>query len=251
MNVAVKSIAAVLLLVNLVTPVSRQGAGAAALSDDVITGRIQQVLRTNVQLRDEDILVTTAQGVVSLTGSVSSFSDRQRAEELCRRINGVEGVESQLAVQSTAESRSNTARVVERLVANDPVLREQRLTVEDRQGIVYLRGTVPNEYQNLHAERIVRMLLPGTGSIRSEIRVRSQSDDSLRTIALERLRSDRRIMALLVDVQVEQQIVRLNGYVESQRQKDLAESRIRSLPDVRDVENRLVVAYSPGDKLYR
>lgn len=58
-------------------------------------------------------------------------------------------------------------------------------------------------------------------------------------------------MSVLVDVRAEHQVVTLRGYVANYDQRVLAESRIATVAGVFDVDNRLVVAYSPGDTQWR
>lgn len=250
MDTYLKIIAEMLLVSGLNLPTQQPDAAAVALSDDVITSRIELELRTNVQLREAVIEVSTSAGVVTLEGAVDNLVEKQRAEQLCRQANGVTAVDNRLNVQVSPDALWNIAATIEQRFSEDTLLHENKLTVKSQQGIVILGGEVENWYQMSHAERIARQV-PGVLFVRNEIRVQPQTDESLRTVVLDLLERDERFNALLLDVEVEKQIVTLNGYVESPLQRDLAESRAESVPGVLGVDNRLVVAYSPRHSFYR
>jgi osmotically-inducible protein OsmY len=249
MTTWLKAITVALALTGLKVLLASQDA-TAGLTDDTITARVQQEFRFNVQLRDADIHVSTSQGIVTLKGVVSSYLEQQRARQLCQRINGVEGVVNQLVVKFSPDTPWNAASLLEDKLADDPLLREHALTVDVHHNRVVLGGVVTSGYEKLRAEQIARRL-PGVVFVRNEIQVQSSSDESIRSAVFNRLRSDWRINAIWVEVSVEHQIVRLYGYVESPMQKDLAENRVRSLPEVRDVQNHLTVAHSPTSRLSR
>jgi osmotically-inducible protein OsmY len=130
-----------------------------------------------------------------------------------------------------------TARVQQEFRFNVQ-LRDADIHVSTSQGIVTLKGVVSSYLEQQRARQY-------------EIQVQSSSDESILSAVFNRLRSDWRINAIWVEVSVEHQIVRLYGYVESPMQKDLAENRVRSLPEVRDVQNHLTVAHSPTSRLSR
>src|SRR6188474_1924377 len=79
------------------TPASSP-AGAAAMDDSTITTRVKTVLLNDPQVAATKIDVSTAAGVVTLSGTVKSKADEARAVELARQVTGVRDVKSTLVV---------------------------------------------------------------------------------------------------------------------------------------------------------
>jgi hyperosmotically inducible protein len=74
------------------------GAAPAAMDDATVTARVKTVLLNDPQVNATKIDVSTAAGVVTLTGSVRSKAEEARAIELARQITGVRDVKSTLQV---------------------------------------------------------------------------------------------------------------------------------------------------------
>lgn len=70
----------------------------AAMDDATITTRVKTVLLNDPQVAATKIDVSTAGGVVTLSGSVKSKAEEARAIELTRQITGVRDVKSTLLV---------------------------------------------------------------------------------------------------------------------------------------------------------
>jgi len=79
-----------------------EGAKAgAAIDDAAITTRVKAAIFAEPGLRTLQIGVDTVGGVVTLSGSVDSRSDADRARELAAAVAGVKAVENRLVVKST------------------------------------------------------------------------------------------------------------------------------------------------------
>ncbi|MHB1764583.1 MAG: BON domain-containing protein [Gammaproteobacteria bacterium] len=72
-----------------------------AISDTAITAKIQAAILASPGLRIMKIDVTTTKGVVTLTGTVRSAKDSDRAAGLARAVDGVKGVHNDLTVVSS------------------------------------------------------------------------------------------------------------------------------------------------------
>jgi hyperosmotically inducible protein len=77
------------------TPASGANSG---MDDTTITSRVKTVLLNDPQVAATKIDVSTAGGVVTLSGSVKSKADETRAIELARQVTGVRDVKSMLLV---------------------------------------------------------------------------------------------------------------------------------------------------------
>jgi len=72
--------------------------------DELIVDEVMARLRSEPSLRHADILVDSEQGVVTLRGIVDDIIDRNLAESIARRVEGVKSVRNWLEVRKRAPS---------------------------------------------------------------------------------------------------------------------------------------------------
>ena len=72
-----------------------------ALDDAAITAKVKAAILAEPGLRVLQINVDTTKGVTTLSGSVDSQQNSDRAKEIAGAVVGVKGVENRLAVKST------------------------------------------------------------------------------------------------------------------------------------------------------
>lgn len=80
-----------------------QGAerAGAAIDDATLTARIKSALIAHPDLKGLSIDVDTVQNVVSLNGTVATDAAKKQAEQIARGVEGVKGVNNNLAVKSS------------------------------------------------------------------------------------------------------------------------------------------------------
>jgi hyperosmotically inducible protein len=83
-----------------VTP-SSVPAVSGAMDDATITARVKTVLLNDRQVVATKIEVSTAAGIVTLSGSVKSKAEEARAIEVARTVTGVRDVKSTLVVPAS------------------------------------------------------------------------------------------------------------------------------------------------------
>jgi osmotically-inducible protein OsmY len=91
-----------LLIVTLVAPLLLGACGKTVgetIDDATITARVKTSLLNDPDVGGLRIDVDTFKGVVTLSGSVKTDQERQKAIALARRIDGVTDVKSTLQVQ--------------------------------------------------------------------------------------------------------------------------------------------------------
>ena len=71
----------------------------AAMSDTAITTKVKASLLEQKKLSSTHVHVRTREGVVRLTGSVPSATQRQTAVDVTLAVNGVKSVENHLSVR--------------------------------------------------------------------------------------------------------------------------------------------------------
>lgn len=77
---------------------------STAISDAAITTKVKAGFVGDDVLKGSDISVTTANGVVSLTGTAKTSHARDKAEDLTRQVEGVRNVDNLLEVPGSVGS---------------------------------------------------------------------------------------------------------------------------------------------------
>lgn len=159
------------------------GPGEVA-SDTTITTEVKSRLESDYQLRDSDISVSTANGEVTLEGSVRDATAKSAAEDAARSVEGVRTVHNNLDTSAgsmasggmgsgdrggmgsgdRAEAEGGagqavsdtwiTTKVKSELLA-DSVSQGLDVNVETKDGVVSLEGTVEDEQAIEHVKDIV------------------------------------------------------------------------------------------------
>ena len=75
---------------------------SAAISDTAITTKVKYSLASETGLHGSSISVTTANGVVQLSGHVQSGEQKSTAEQLAQEVKGVKAVDSSQIVVASA-----------------------------------------------------------------------------------------------------------------------------------------------------
>lgn len=117
--------------------------------------------------------------LVHLKGTVGSTSDRTRAGEVASAAVGTSGrVLNELAVQGIDTPRGNAADVevqdvLDRIVDNDPVLRERDINFEVLDGVVTVKGEVRTPGEKNRVTEIVRKA-PGVKGFANDLEIHAE-----------------------------------------------------------------------------
>jgi hyperosmotically inducible periplasmic protein len=80
------------------TETSKAAAGAEkALDDAALTTKVKTALLADPQVKGTQINVDSNNGIVTLSGSVATASEKMRAEQLAHNVDGVKAVTNNLA----------------------------------------------------------------------------------------------------------------------------------------------------------
>jgi osmotically-inducible protein OsmY len=140
---------------------------AACLTAAACGGRVDH--KENVEkaleqanLRKVAVDVDTDANIVHLKGSVDSMSDRTRAEEVAAAAVGTSGrVLNELTVEglntgTAGDFDDQIADTLDRMVDNDPVLRERDINFDVSNGAVTITGEVRSAEEKSKVEAIVK-----------------------------------------------------------------------------------------------
>jgi osmotically-inducible protein OsmY len=197
------------------------------------------------QLEPNEVGVEVDDGVVTLTGTVDTYTKKSAAERAALRVQGVRAVANGLTYHTEWSKANDTdiaraaASAIESHVYGD--VNEIDVTVAN--GIVTMTGRVPWAYQRSAAENAVRFL-KGVRDIDNQITiVQPKVSASAVESNIERaLIRSAELDANRIRVHVENSHVRLTGTVSSWSEKRAAENAAWRAKGVTQVDNDLMVA---------
>jgi osmotically-inducible protein OsmY len=191
---------------------------------------------------DSDIAVAVKDGVVTLSGFVHSFWEKDAAEKAAKRVYGVKGVADDIEVklfwkQTDPEIARDAVHELESHVS----IPADKIKVTVKNGWVTLEGTVEWEYQKSLAKSAVKKLTGLTG-VTNEIEVRPKvTPQEVKGKIEEALRRSAELDARRITVEVEGSTVKLYGSVSSWAEREEAERAAWSAPGTTMVENHILV----------
>jgi osmotically-inducible protein OsmY len=155
------------------------GSSSAWQTDTQLHDAVKRQLGGESDIQSDNIAILVADGVVTLTGFASSYSEKFAAEQAAKRVRGVTAVANDIHVQLDDErSDSEIAKdAVDALKRHLDVPGAVTLTVRD--GFVTLEGVVESNDQRSAAESAVRHL-KGVKNVSNDIRLSPTTSDGQR-----------------------------------------------------------------------
>ncbi|MCB9726920.1 MAG: BON domain-containing protein [Deltaproteobacteria bacterium] len=204
---------------------SRPAHAGRTVDDSTISQRIQDELLYDPMVSSSVTDVSTANGIVTLTGTVNSLVAKERATRIARTVKGVRSVVNRMEVAPlVSRTDAQLRKDVEEALAADPAADGYQITVTAINGTVTLRGTV-DSWQEKQLSRKVAGSVIGVRDVIDQIDIRYASerpDSELEKEVRETLRWDTLIDDALVRVSVQDGRVSLGGVVGSAAEKTRA-----------------------------
>jgi len=183
-------------------------------------------------------------GVVTLTGFVSSYSEKLAAERAARRVRGVKAIAEEIEIRLPSDKKVADDEIAGRAV---DILKwrvgfpANRINVKVEKGIVTLTGDVDWRFQKSEAEAVVHNLT-GVAGVANLIRVNSAVQvPEVKEKIQKALHRSADLDASRITVQTDGGKVVLGGKVHASYERDIAERAAWSAPGVTEVQDHILI----------
>ena len=189
-----------------------------------------------------DIAIAVKDGVVTLSGFVPSFWEKDAAEKAVKRVYGVRGIANDIEVKLFWQRTDpEIARDAVHELESHVSIPADRIKVTVKDGWVTLEGTVDWEYQKSLAQSAMKKL-KGVSGVTNKIQVTPKASAAeVKSKIEEALRRSAELDARRITVEIEGSTVKLYGSVSSWAERDEAERAAWSAPGTTMVENHILV----------
>lgn len=188
--------------------------------------------------------VMVTDGVVTLTGHLNSFAEKEAVERAIQRVDGVRGVALELDVKLAAEHKRTDSEIAQAAATSlrlNSLVPCDKIKILVENGWVTLSGEVDWSYQLVRAEQCIRQLAGVHGlynriTIKPRASGRNIGEQITAALTRQAMREARHI-----DVEVEGGVVTLKGTVHSLAEREAAVGAAFSAQGVSRVVDKLKV----------
>ncbi len=190
--------------------------------------------------------VSVDNGVVTLTGHVSSYPEQLAVVQAVQRVKGVRAIAQNMEVRLprdvTTKDDEIAAQAID-VLRWDITVPDDRIHISVRNGVVTLSGEVYWHYQRKGAEESVRKLR-GVVGVENQIAIKPQAPATYIRQEIENaLKRNAEIEAKAIRVTVQEGgKVLLEGNVRDFKERDAVERIALRAPGITSVDNHLAIA---------
>lgn len=190
-----------------------------------------------------DIGVAAENGVVTLSGHVSSYMQKISAERAAWRVKGVKAIAQEIEVRLPWDKKVHDDEIAKRaidILAWNTLVPENSIKVLVREGFVTLSGQVDWNYQREAAAREVQKLNGVRGLVNNITLMPNAQKVDIRQRVLDALKRHAEVEANRINVDVDSGgSVKLSGVVDDWEERQAVERAVWSAPGVRSVVDNL------------
>jgi osmotically-inducible protein OsmY len=232
------SIVSVILLGAVAPPV---GATEREISDPAITDAIEDEFLFDQAVPFNDLDVRTSEGIVTLTGEVDNILAKERATHLAETVKGVRAVVNQVMVKPPEQRADDQIQDdVKAALLRDPATESFEINVHVQDGEVTLGGTV-GSWQERELAATVAKGVRGVTALKNYIKVDYETDrpdSEIKREIEQTLLWDALVDHALIDVEVQDGKVRLDGVVGSvaEKRQAISDAYVAGVASVSDAD---------------
>ena len=192
-------------------------------SDDALRVAVQEELAWDALIDESQIGVEVHDGVVTVVGTVPSYSERLVVQDAVQAVDGVHDVVNDVDVKPEPGSHPSDAELTEMLgqvLAWDALVPEQRISLSVSDGWVVLGGDVDIAVQRREAERAVAHVAGVRGVTNAiELADAAVTPDEVHDAITDALTRRAAHLASHIDVAIDGRVVTLSGRAQSALEK--------------------------------
>jgi osmotically-inducible protein OsmY len=210
--------------------------------DDELRRDVLAELEYDPSIDARKIGVAAEDGIVTLTGEVTSFAEKWNAERAAERVEGVRGIVNKIEVKIVGDySDTDIAREAADALRWNLMVPPGKVIPKVENGYITLTGEVNYDFQRRAAEKAVRYI-PGVKGVINLITIKPKVEPSeIKEKIEEALKRMARVDAGNIQVEVQGSEIVLRGTVRSWAERHEAEKAAWSAPGVTSVKNYITV----------
>ena len=226
------------------------------VADDELRHPVASALAADPATTDYPVQAAAADGVITLTGTVQTWAEKELVLRVVRGVRGVRRLVSDNLLVQWGKIENLNAQIsiqIRELLAWDIRVNSALVEVQTTDRVVHLSGTVGTAAEKAHVEatayqagatRVEARVLVAYWALGHELRrdkLATRSDTDIAQAVRDAFRYDPRVRSSQPLVAVYKGVVTLSGAVPNLRAKQEAEHDARRIVGVRDVHNLLKV----------
>lgn len=210
------------------------------INDGLIEDKIRSALAKAMNTTSKDIKIKSLNGVVSMQGCVNVLAEKNKAEEIAYKIDGVKDVRNNITI--SLDGNIDDKELTELVNSNlrNSLFRSRILSVTAKVsgGNVILVGDVETERDRQIAIDEANKTF-GIRSVVSTINLASFKDDTSLTNDINMILMKSKINVNDISAIVQRGKVILSGYAEKEEDIDKLVTILQSVPGIKEVNNKL------------
>jgi osmotically-inducible protein OsmY len=197
----------------------------------------------SAEVRSEHIGVAVTDGAVTLAGEAVNCAEKAVAVTEATRVQGVLAVVDEIVLRSGVGTVNDAdiARSAQSMLTQHPQLRDEPITATVADHVLRLHGDVQRRAQREAAERAA-VAIAGVASVVNQITIRpAPTSAQTKAHIVAALAQGAEMEVAYLRVEIDGDVVTLQGSVHSWYERRAAERAARSAPGVSEVHNKLAV----------